>query len=433
MEKIRVVAVDDHPLIRHALAKQLEEQEDMTLLAEGCSGDDVLTLVEQYRPDVLLLDLDMPKSKKGEKKQRFQAFPVIGKIRDQYPATAIILLTQHLNPILVQGAIERGVSGYLLKDDDLSLNVPEAIRAIHKGGLHRLRSSHDGIGQTAVLTQHPWAELVFFLCVGEHPVALLLLGPPVPNGHFNFQQVAFVRQVGQVIAVTAETIRLSDSSREMLRQLMQVRDVERTRLARHIHDDPIQPLSLVVNDLSCLQSRLGRLQPELGAELPAGKECLQQVGAQLRDICGDLRSPLLDQGIQWAIAEGLAQFAADTQLKVVSTIEVNDDVPVPDVLATAMQQICAEALHNVRRHAQATAVHVSLTCQDGHLVLAVADDGRGMPRQTGSIPSLVRARHFGIAGMHERAGLVGGELVIGKSPAGGAMVTAKVPLRQRLC
>jgi DNA-binding NarL/FixJ family response regulator len=141
MEKIRVVAVDDHPLIRHALAKQLEEQEDMTLLAEGCSGDDVLTLLEQYRPDVLLLDLDMPKSKKGEKKQRFQAFPVIGKTRDQYPATAIILLTQHLNPILVQGAIERGVSGYLLKDDDLSLNVPEAIRAVHKGAMYLSQSA----------------------------------------------------------------------------------------------------------------------------------------------------------------------------------------------------------------------------------------------------------------------------------------------------
>jgi DNA-binding NarL/FixJ family response regulator len=136
MGKTSVVAVDDHPLIRHAIARQLEDQEDLTLLAEGCSGDDVLALVEQYRPDVLLLDLDMPQSRSGDRERRFQAFPAIGKIRHVWPETAIILLTQHLKPLLIKGAIERGVLGYLLKDDDLSLNVPEAIRAVSKGGMY---------------------------------------------------------------------------------------------------------------------------------------------------------------------------------------------------------------------------------------------------------------------------------------------------------
>jgi DNA-binding NarL/FixJ family response regulator len=145
MERIIVVAVDDHPLIRHAIAKQLEEQEDITLLGEGCSGDDVLALVERYRPDVLLLDLDMPKSRNSDRNQRFQAFPVIGRIRDEYPETAIILLTQHLKPVLIKGAIERGVSGYLLKDDDLSLNVSEAIRAVSKGGMYLSESARHQI------------------------------------------------------------------------------------------------------------------------------------------------------------------------------------------------------------------------------------------------------------------------------------------------
>jgi signal transduction histidine kinase len=305
--------------------------------------------------------------------------------------------------------------------------MPLAAASLQTAG-PAVRSSYQAVGEPTLLARHPWAELLFFLSVGERPVALLLLGPPIPTGYFNFQQVDFVRQAGQVMAVAAEAIRLFESAREMSRRLMQVRDRERTRLARDIHDDPIQQMSLVINALSRLQNRLHSLQPEASAELLVRKESLQHICAQMRDICAGLRSPMLDQGIQWAIAEGLQQFASDTQLKVIATIRVADDLPISDRVATAVQQICAEALNNVRRHAEATAVHVSLFCQDDHLVLTVADDGKGMPCHAGSVPSLVRARHFGIAGMHERASLVGGELVIGGSPMGGAMITAKVPL-----
>jgi signal transduction histidine kinase len=347
----------------------------------------------------------------------------LGQVLDQMMAVlqvrraALMLADNHDQLICVQ---QRRVEAISL--------MPLAAASLQTAG-PVVRSSYQAVGEPTLLERHPWAELLFFLFVGERPVALLLLGPPIPTGYFNFQQVEFVRQAGQVMAVAAEAIRLFEAAREMSRRLMQVRDMERTRLARDIHDDPIQQMSLVINALSCLQNRLHSLQPEASAELLARKESLQHICAQMRDICAGLRSPMLDQGIQWAIAEGLQQFASDTQLKVISTIRVADDLPISDRVATAMQQICAEALHNVRRHAEATAVHVSLLCQDDHLVLTVADDGEGMPCQAGSVPSLVRARHFGIAGMHERANLVGGELVVGRSAMGGAMVKASVPLR----
>jgi signal transduction histidine kinase len=329
---------------------------------------------------------------------------------------ALLLVDDRERLVCVQKRRVAAVNPLLLAEASLPLTGP------------LLRSSPQAAAGVPLFTAHPWAELVFYIHLGGRPVALLLLGPPIPAGHYNFQQVEFVRQAGQIVAVAAETIRLFEAACAMSGQLMQVCDRERTRLARDLHDDPIQQMSLVINGLTCLEKRLQPIDAEASEELLRRKESLQQICGQLRDICAGLRSPMLDQGIRWAVAELLQQFEDESEVNVLSTIQVEDDVSISDAIVMAMQQILEEALHNVRRHAQATAVHVTLNQEDGCLVLAVADDGKGMPCHLAAIPSLVRARHFGIAGMHERAELVGGELVIGRSPLGGALVSVSVPL-----
>lgn len=135
MNVITIVAVDDHPLIRQAIRSLVDEREDMSLVGEGSTGEDVLALVEQHKPDVLLLDLSMPQSTRQEG-QRFQALPIISGLVKQSPETAIIILTQHYVPVLIKGALNRGVKGYLLKSDDLSLNLPSAIESVKKGGVY---------------------------------------------------------------------------------------------------------------------------------------------------------------------------------------------------------------------------------------------------------------------------------------------------------
>lgn len=134
MRTITIVTVDDHPLIRQAVRSLVEEQENMLLVGEGSTGEDVLALVEQYAPNVLLLDLSMPRSA-SQNGERFQALPTISQLSEQYPETAVIVLTQHVVPALIGGAISRGVKGYLLKSDDLSLNLPGAIEAVNRRGV----------------------------------------------------------------------------------------------------------------------------------------------------------------------------------------------------------------------------------------------------------------------------------------------------------
>lgn len=135
MKTITIVAIDDHPLIRQAIRSLVEERADMSLVGEGSAGEDVLALAEEHKPDVLLLDLSMPQHAEQEG-QRFQALPTISKLVKRCPETAVIILTQQYVPVLIGGAISRGVKGYLLKSDDLSLNLPGAIETVSKGGVY---------------------------------------------------------------------------------------------------------------------------------------------------------------------------------------------------------------------------------------------------------------------------------------------------------
>lgn len=135
LEPVSVVAVDDHHLIREGIRNNISSQKNIELVGEGRSGDDVFTLVEKHKPDILILDLSMPQRNNGEIGQ-FQALPAISKLSETHPETRIIILSQQYLPVIIEGAIERGVMGYILKSDDLSLNLPSAIQTVAKGSVY---------------------------------------------------------------------------------------------------------------------------------------------------------------------------------------------------------------------------------------------------------------------------------------------------------
>jgi DNA-binding NarL/FixJ family response regulator len=137
LKPITVVTIDDHHLIRQGVRSLLTPREDMELVGEGSTGDDVLALVKELAPDVLLLDLSMPQSSAGGTSgEQFKSLPAIATLTKTHPKTAIIVLTQYFVPVIIQGAIDLGVRGYLLKSDDLSLNLPSAVIAVSRGGVY---------------------------------------------------------------------------------------------------------------------------------------------------------------------------------------------------------------------------------------------------------------------------------------------------------
>jgi len=134
MEKIRVVSIDDHHLIHEAIRSLLDDEENIQLVADGYAGEDVLRLVEYYRPHILILDLMMPQVKDDElDSERFLALPMLERLHQEFPAMGIIILSQYLHYEIAQVAIQNGVRGYLLKSDNLSLYLATAIKQVHRG------------------------------------------------------------------------------------------------------------------------------------------------------------------------------------------------------------------------------------------------------------------------------------------------------------
>jgi DNA-binding NarL/FixJ family response regulator len=134
MSQVKVVLVDDHPLIHEAVKSLLADRRDIVLAGQGYAGEQLLALLSEHQPDVLVLDLTMPE-RQDDSSARFTYMRTLAQLNSEFPHTSIVILSQYLHSSIVQSAAEYGVKGYLLKSDNLSLNLPEAILAASRGGV----------------------------------------------------------------------------------------------------------------------------------------------------------------------------------------------------------------------------------------------------------------------------------------------------------
>ena len=120
---IRVMIVDDHSMVRRGLATILKVRPDLELVAEASDGHEALQLCQEFRPDVILMDLVMPEMSGAEATQL---------ILDQFPGTQVIALTSFQEKELVREALQAGAISYLLKNVSAE-NLAAAIREAHSG------------------------------------------------------------------------------------------------------------------------------------------------------------------------------------------------------------------------------------------------------------------------------------------------------------
>ena len=134
-KSITVAMVDANHLVRQGIKSLLLPHSEMELVGEGMVGDDVFTLLEKFKPDILLLDLNLPQHH-NDCTNQFQISSTIKDISENYPETAVIILTRQYIPLITAHLIKQGIRGFLLKGDDLSLNLPVAMMVVHKGGAY---------------------------------------------------------------------------------------------------------------------------------------------------------------------------------------------------------------------------------------------------------------------------------------------------------
>lgn len=122
--QIRVLCVDDHPFMRDGIAFALQSQKDMDLVGQAVDGDEALKYFRELRPDVTLMDLQMP---------GMNGIATIEAIRNEFPKARIIVLTTYSGDVQAARALKAGAVGYLLKSM-LRNELIDTIRTVHAGG-----------------------------------------------------------------------------------------------------------------------------------------------------------------------------------------------------------------------------------------------------------------------------------------------------------
>jgi PAS domain S-box-containing protein len=220
-----------------------------------------------------------------------------------------------------------------------------------------------------------------------------------------------------------EIRRANDELRELSLGMLEVREAERTRIARELHDELGQVLTALKMDVELLGAKIPHDRADLAEHAASMNNLLDSTVATTRRISSDLRPLVLDDlglgaAAEWLL-EGLAQRAGIAfELKIDPAC-----AELGEPHASTLFRVMQESLTNVARHARATRVAVRLAREGGDAVLTIADNGVGMNADARAKPG-----SFGLRGIRERVLLLGGVLSIVADPAGGTTVSARLPM-----
>jgi signal transduction histidine kinase len=265
------------------------------------------------------------------------------------------------------------------------------------------------------------SQLVVPVLSGDETLAVILAADSErPERSFSASDQELLEALAPLGAIAFETARAFQRERlrrEALGRVVEAQEGERRRIAQDLHDHTAGALASV----RLAVKRIERdAPPELAERLHETSADIAMAIEQLRDLIADLRPKVLDDyGLEPAVERLAGAVHRRTGLEV-SFTPSGAVAEVPADVATATYRIVQEALVNVARHAGARRVEIVLAVAPGSLLVTVADDGAGLGE--------ARRDGLGLAGMQERASLVGGRVDVEPRSGGGTLVRFEVPL-----
>jgi len=334
---------------------------------------------------------------------------------------AIITVDEEQNIVLFNTAAERifQCPAQQAVGEPLDRFIPERFRAVHRGHIERFSAT--GVTMRRMGDQTVLAGL---RADGEEfPIEASISQVSVHGGRLFTVILRDITERQRAITQIEES---HQQLRELYEAMHQVREAERTRIARELHDELAQWLTALKMDASWIAGQLQGADARLSEKIESMKAVVDTTVAAVRRIASDLRPAMLDDlGLVPAVEHLLHQFSARTG--VVVSLEANaEGMDFGEPLATAVYRMVQEALTNVARHAQATSVEVALHLENGSLHASVRDNGKGLSGSTGT-----DGKSFGLMGIRERAQTLGGAARIYSPANGGTVVEVAVPVPPR--
>ena len=238
--------------------------------------------------------------------------------------------------------------------------------------------------------------------------------------------LAFIRDITERKKAENELNSSYKAIRKLTSHLQNAREEERTHIAREIHDELGQQLTVLKMDVSWLTKKIKQLESQqLNDKAAEIVQMLNDTVNTVRRISSDLRPVLLDDlGLAAALEWHLAEFGKRSGIKT-EFFTLESPIAIPRTTATGLFRIYQESITNIARHSEATEVMVELFIEDKVVTMAISDNGKGF-----DVTSVGRKKTLGVLGMQERTVMMGGTFRIKRNPGKGMKVEVHVPVLQ---
>jgi signal transduction histidine kinase len=238
-----------------------------------------------------------------------------------------------------------------------------------------------------------------------------------------------LRRVAEENAALYEELKQKESVRgELLKKVIGAQEEERRRIARELHDETSQALTVLVMGMEAVTLGPRLSKEQLREKLSGLKGLAVQTLDEVHNLIYDLRPSILDDlglvaGLEWYAENRLEPLGLGVHVEVSGQAR-----RLPPEVETALFRIGQEAISNVARHAEASNVCLTIGFNADAVSLEVEDDGRGFRP---AVEATAASTGWGLLGMRERAALLKGELAITSEPGRGTCVTVRVPVNER--
>jgi signal transduction histidine kinase len=288
---------------------------------------------------------------------------------------------------------------------ELSIQNPVAISGEAAGKFRMVQT----IGQGEPLA---WVRLSLELKVSGDLVGLWLFGRRDPEDYYSQVEINLLKSLANQTAIAMSNILQTQRVLEMYQQNISRHEDERMRLALELHDS-------ILNLLASLYLSL-----DDNSISPNFQESYQNLTSQLREIIGNLRPPMLNYGLVPALEELIESLTERDKNGTQFSLNLQHDKNrYPMEVEQHLFRIVQEACENSLRHGQAKKISLTGSLLPNEISLAITDDGTGFDAGDGfELARLLANKHFGLAGMLERARMIGGEIKIDSQPVGGTRI-----------